>query len=130
MVAVERERPLPVAPPAGGDAIPLKLRRIGSTPRQVLAMAVIGTLVLGVFASRDLSSWLDRMGGGWGLVPLQHAAAEWDDAMTRLGLTAPFVLLRDTVQRLRDAQWPAGRDRTATIGKTGPAGLRRVAGLR
>jgi hypothetical protein len=75
-----------------------------------LALTLVGTLVLGVFASRDLSSWLDRMGTGWGLVPLQHAAAEWDGAMTRLGLAAPFVVLRHAVERLRDLEWPSGGD--------------------
>jgi hypothetical protein len=108
MVAVERELPVVAAPSSSADAIPLRLRRIGGTPRQVLAMALVGTLVLGVFASRDLSSWLRRMGDGWGLVPVQHAAAEWDGAMTRLGLTTPFVTLRRAVHRALDMQWPGG----------------------
>lgn len=107
MVAVERELPVVAAPPPSADAIPPRLRRTGGTPRQVLAVALIGSLVLGIFASRDLSSWLQRMGGGWGLVPLQHAAAEWNGAMTRLGLAAPFVALRHEVHRLLDAEWPS-----------------------
>ena len=48
-------------------------------------MSVIGTLLLAVFAAPDLSSWLDRMGGGPVLEPLQNAAAEWnaDDGAAR-----------------------------------------------
>ena len=64
MVAVERElseTPAPAAVPTA-DAIPLKLRRHGGTPRQVLALTVVGTLALALFASRDLPSWSDRLG--------------------------------------------------------------------
>src|SRR5579872_1963187 len=103
MVALERELPAAAASPSA-DAIPLALRRRGGSPRQVLAIVVIGTLVLALFASRDLSSWLDRMGDGPLLVPLQHAAAEWDGAMARLGLTRPQQALRRTIRRLLDAE--------------------------
>lgn len=107
MVAVERELTEPAAPAASpsADAIPLALRRRGGSPRQVLAVVLIGTIVLALFASRDLSSWLNRMGDGPVLVPLQHAAAEWDRAMTRLGLTAPPAALRSAMRRLLDAEW-------------------------
>jgi hypothetical protein len=106
MVALEKEPP-PVAssPPAGADAIPLSLRRRGGSPRQVLALTVIGTLVLGVFASRDLSTWLDRMGGGPVLEPLQNAAAEWDLAMERANLTRPHDAIRAAMRRLLDWRW-------------------------
>ncbi len=104
MVAVETElTPTTAAPSA--DAIPLKLRRRGGSPRQVLALTLIGTLVLAVFASRDLSSWLERLGDGPILAPLQHAAAEWDGAMDRLGLTRPHEALRGTIRRLLDWEW-------------------------
>ena len=97
MVALEKELSANRAaapPPAAADAIPLSLRRSGGTPRQVLAMSVIGTLLLAVFAAPDLSSWLDRMGGGPMLEPLQNAAAEWEAAVARLGLTAPHEAIR------------------------------------
>src|SRR5216110_1487459 len=94
-----------VAPAPAADAIPLRLRRTGATPRQVLAMTLIGTLVIAVFASADLSTWLDRMGGGPVLAPLQHAAASWDDAMQRLGLGAPAEELRAAIHRLLDWEW-------------------------
>ena len=86
MVAVERRSPTGV--PAA-DAIPVVLRRQGGTPRQVFAVALIGTLTLAVFASHDLSTWLDRLGDGVLLAPLQHAARDWDVAMTRVGLARP-----------------------------------------
>ena len=57
-------------------------------------MSVIGTLLLAVFAAPDLSSWLDRMGGGPVLEPLQNAAAEWEAEVARLGLTAPHEAIR------------------------------------
>lgn len=104
MVAVER---IPVeAPPApSADAIPLALRRRGGSPRQVFAMTLAGIFVLAVFASHDLSSWLDRSGDGPLLVPLQHAAAQWDGAMNRLGLTRPADALRTGIGRLLDWPW-------------------------
>src|SRR5271163_374084 len=88
------------------DAIPLRLRRSGGSPRQVFAITLIGTLVLAVFASRDLATWLDRLGDGPVLVPLQHTAAEWDGAMATLGLVWPHEELRRAIRRLLDWQWP------------------------
>jgi hypothetical protein len=107
MVALEKERPrtAPAPSPSSSDAIPLSLRRRGGTPRQVLAMSVIGTLVLAVFAAPDLSSWLDRMGGGPILEPLQNAAAEWNAAMARLDLTAPHEAIRAGVRRVLEWRW-------------------------
>jgi hypothetical protein len=104
MVAVEGELPSPAAA-VSADAIPLKLRRRGVSPRQVFALTLIGALVLAVFASRDLSAWLDRMGGGPILEPIQRAAAQWDGAMERLGLVRPHEVLRGTIRQLLDWQW-------------------------
>ena len=104
MVAVERELPA-VAEPPSADAIPLTLRRRGGSSRQVLAIGLIGAVVLAMFASRDLVSWLDRVGDGPMLRPVQQAAAAWDRAMDRLGLTRPHEALRDAVRRLLDASW-------------------------
>lgn len=104
MAAVERELPI-VQASTSADAIPLALRRRGGSPRQVLALTLVGTLVLAVFASGDLSSWLNRMGNGPGLVPLQRAAAVWNGAMGAIGLTAPNDALRRLVRRLLDWQW-------------------------
>jgi hypothetical protein len=106
MVAVERELPIVEASPSA-DAIPVALRRRGGSPRQVVALTLVGTLVLGVFASGDLSSWLDRMGDRPGLAPLQQAAAHWNGAMRHIGLTAPNDALRRLVRRLLDWEWGA-----------------------
>jgi hypothetical protein len=113
MVALERELPAEPAPmpepaPTTADAIPVRLRRRGVTSRQVLAMTVIGAVFLAVFASHDLSSWLDRMGGGPMLAPVQRVAASWDRAMDRLGLTRPAEATRDLIQRLLDWDWGSG----------------------
>ncbi len=109
MVVLAKERPrtkaAPARPPSSGDAIPLSLRQSGGTPRQVLAMTVIGTLLLAVFAAPDLSSWLDRMGGGPILEPLQNAAAEWNAAVARLGLTEPHEAIRAAMGRALEWRW-------------------------
>src|SRR3954469_14597265 len=107
MVALEKEFPRTAAPPAASstDAIPLSLRRKGGTPRQVLAMSVIGTLLLAVFAAPDLSSWLSRMGGGPMLEKLQNAAADWEAEVTRLGLTAPHEAIRAAMRRMLEWRW-------------------------
>ena len=104
MVAVERELPV-VAEAPSADAIPLTLRYRGGSSRQVLAVALIGAVVLAMFASRDLVSWLDRVGDGPLLRPVQQAAAKWDRTMDRLGLTRPHEALRDAVRRVLDASW-------------------------
>jgi hypothetical protein len=104
MVAVEHELPIAEAAPSA-DAIPVALRRRGGSPRQVLGLTLVGTLVLAVFASGDLSSWLDRMGDRAGLVPLQQAASAWNGAMRRFGLTAPNDALRRAIRQALDAAW-------------------------
>jgi hypothetical protein len=104
MVAVAREA-LKSGAPVTADAIPLRLRRYGGSPRQVAAACLIGTLLLGMLTSHDLVLWLYRLGDGPLLVPLQQAAAGWDGAMDRLGLTLPEQVTRDFVQRLLDWEW-------------------------
>jgi hypothetical protein len=104
MVAIETElTPAAAAPTA--DAIPLRLRRSGGSARQVFAITLVGILVLAMFASRDLSSWLNGMGDGPILRPLQQAATEWDETMTTLGLVRPHEALRLTIRRLLDWEW-------------------------
>ena len=104
MVAIERE--LTPATAVSADAIPLRLRRGSGSPRQVFGLVLIGAIVLALFASRDLTSWLDRLGDGPILAPLQHAAAEWDDLMATLGLVWPHEELRLAIHRLLDWEWP------------------------
>src|SRR6266581_3890710 len=96
----------PTAAPTSADAIPLKLRRGGGSARQVFALTLVGAIVLALFASRDLTSWLNRLGDGPIIAPLQHAAAEWDDAMATLELVRPHEALRFAIHRLLDWPWP------------------------
>ena len=107
MVAVERElseAPPPAAAPTA-DAIPLALRRRGGTPRQVLALTLVGTLALALFASRDLPSWTDRL-GDWPIAErVQVLASDWDRTMAALGLVEPHEALRRTIRHLLDWQW-------------------------
>ena len=108
MVAVEREltETLPTASaPVTADAIPLALRRRGASPRQVLAMTIVGIVVLALFASRDLPSWVRGIGNGPLVDRAQALAVEWDNAMERVGLVRPHEALRDLVRRLLEAQW-------------------------
>ena len=109
MVAVEREPPGVTARTISADAIPQRLRRHGGTPRQVVALTLVGTLLLAVFASHDLRTWLDRIGDAPAIVPVQRAAAGWDAAMTRLGCSSPPAALRDAIRHLIDWRW-ANRD--------------------
>lgn len=105
MVALERELSQPAAPTISADAIPLKLRRRGGTPRQVFAMVIVGTTVLALFASRDLASWTERLGDSPTALQAQQLAAAWDDHMAALGLTGPHEALRDALRRFLDWQW-------------------------
>jgi hypothetical protein len=108
MVAVERELTdtlPPASAPVTADAIPLALRRRGASPRQVLAMTIVGIVVLALFASRDLPSWVRGIGNGPFVDRAQALAVEWDDAMESLGLVRPHEALRDLVRRLLEAQW-------------------------
>jgi hypothetical protein len=102
------ERPLPtVAAPASvsADAIPLTLRRRGGTPRQVLALAGIGAIVLAFFAAPDLPGWADRLGDGPVAEAVRPLAGDWDGAMSRLGLARPHQALRGAVQRMQEWRW-------------------------
>ena len=107
MVAVERELSETTAPASAttADAIPLALRRRGGTPRQVLALTVVGVLALALFASRDLPSWTERLGDGPVAERVQAVAAEWDNAMTAIGLVELHEALRTTIRHLLDWQW-------------------------
>jgi hypothetical protein len=105
MVALERERVEIPPPTISADAIPLKLRRRGGTPRQVFAMTVIGAAMLALFASRDLAAWTERLGDSPAAMQAQQLAAAWDDSMAALGLTRPHEALRDGLRRLLDWHW-------------------------
>ena len=109
MVALERELSQPALPTISADAIPLRLRRNGGTPRQVLTMTVIGVIVLALFASRDLASWTERLGDGPAVLTAHRFAVEWDERMAALGLTRPHEALRDALRRLLDLQWGSQR---------------------
>jgi hypothetical protein len=100
----------PAGTAASADAIPLRLRQSGGSPRQVVALTLIGTLVLAVLASRDLASWTERMGDGRLAQTAQSAAAEWDDAMAKLGMVRPHEALRLAIRRLLDWEWPGSGD--------------------
>ena len=109
MVAAEGEPTRTTASAAvvpSADAIPQRLRRNGGSPRQVFAITLIGTLVLAVLASRDLTSWTERFGDGRVAQTAQSLAAEWDGAMAALGVVRPHEGLRLALHRLLDWEWP------------------------
>ena len=91
---------------ASVDAIPLRLRATGGSPRQVVLITLIGTLVLAVLASRDLASWTERFGDGRLAQTAQSLAAEWDGTMAEFSLVRPHEELRLAIRRLLDWEWP------------------------
>ena len=94
----------PPRAPLVTDAIPPRLRRAGTTPRGMLLMCMVGTLVLGLLASRDLVTWVQR----FEVPAINHLAERWDGTMARLGLVRPHETLRSTVARLVDLGWGGG----------------------
>lgn len=87
------------------DAIPPSLRRRGATPRQMLAICLIGAVVLAFFASRDTPGWAERLGDSWLDHRLRAIASAWDGAMEALHLTEPHEALRAAMGRALDWQW-------------------------
>ncbi len=67
-------------------------------------MCVIGTLVLGLFASRDLVTWTQR----FEVPPLNHLSERWDGWMASLGLVRPHEAVRSAVARLINTGWGGG----------------------
>ena len=108
MVAVERElreTPPTAAAPVTADAIPLGLRRRGASPRQMLAMTVVGIFVLALLASRDLPSWVRGIGDERVVERAEAGAVKWDDAMASLGLVRPHETFRAWVSWALDLKW-------------------------
>src|SRR5690349_10749656 len=105
MAALERPIVTPAPPSVSADAIPLGLRRRGGTPRQVLALAVVGAAVLALFAASDLPGWADRLGDGPVADAVRPIVQELDRATARLGLDRPHHALRDAVQRMQEWRW-------------------------
>jgi hypothetical protein len=95
----------PIHSPTAADAIPPGLRRRGGGSRHVLALCIVGSLVLALFASRDLPSWAERFADSPGAQTLQRLATAWDDRMAALCLTRPHEILRDAIRRALDARW-------------------------
>jgi hypothetical protein len=109
MAVLERELPQATPQPhATADAIPTSLRRRGASPRQVLATSLIGAAILALFASRDLSSWAERLSGPLA-EQMQNIATGWDQAMTTLGLTRPYDTLRSGMGHFLDCHWGNGQ---------------------
>jgi hypothetical protein len=65
-------------------------------------------LVLALFASRDLSSWAERLGGGPLAEQTQSFAARWDQTLEALGFVRPHDALRSAVDRFLECQWNGG----------------------
>jgi hypothetical protein len=92
------------------DAIPPSLRRHGASPRQMLAICLIGAIVLAFFASADTPGWAERLGDSWLDHRLRTIAGAWDEAMETLHLTDPHERLRAAMSRALDWQWGGGSD--------------------
>lgn len=111
MAAIDTEYASPaIAAPPVSDAIPARLRRFGGKPRHVLAMCVVGSLTLALFASGDLPSWADRFTDQPGAPTLQRVVRDWNDAMARIGLTRPQDALRNLIDWLTHQGWTGPLD--------------------
>ena len=107
MAVLERET-FDTTPQPSADAIPASLWRGGASPTQLVAIILIGSLVLALLASHDLSSWTERLGGGPVAEQTQSFAARWDHTMEALGFVRPHDTLRSAVDRFLECQWNSG----------------------
>lgn len=87
------------------DAIPPTLRCSGATPRQMLAICLIGAMVVAFFASRDTPGWAERLGDSLLDHRVRMIAGAWDGAMETLHLTKPHEKLRAAMGRALDWRW-------------------------
>jgi hypothetical protein len=71
----------------------------GVTPRNLLAIALLGCFTASVFGAAPLAAWVDASPAGG--TELQQAADAWHEQMQRLGVDRPYAALRRTV---RDAE--------------------------
>jgi hypothetical protein len=101
MTAVEHELPA-AAPTTSADAISIRLRRRGGTPRQVLVMTVVGSLVLSLLAASDLPSWADRLDDGLFTDTARTLAIDWAQTTEQFSLNRPHEALRATIRRMLD----------------------------
>ena len=92
------------------DAIPPSLRRHGATPRQMLAICLIGAIAVAFFASRDTPGWAERLGDSWLDHRLRTITGAWDGAMEQLHLTDPHEALRAAMGRALDWRWDSDGD--------------------
>ena len=92
------------------DAIPPSLRRCGASPRQMLAICLIGAIVVAFLASRDTPGWAERLGDTWLDHRLRSIVGSWDGAIETLHLTDPHEKLRAAMGRALDWQWSGGSD--------------------
>ena len=85
-------------------------------------MTLIGTLVLAVFASRDLPSWTERARPMLRRCrrPPPNGTARW----TALGLTRPHEALRAAVARLIEVGWAGRSDSAHHLARADPDGFR------
>jgi hypothetical protein len=104
-VAVLEREAVDTTPRPSADAIPASLWRCEASSGQVLAILIIGSLVLALFASRDQSSWAERLGGSPLAEQTQIFAARWDQTMEALGFVRPHDKLRSAVDGFLDCQW-------------------------
>jgi hypothetical protein len=69
------------------------------TPRNLLAITLLGSFTAAVFGAAPLAVWVDAsLASG---TVIEQAADAWHEQMQRLGLDRPYVTLRRT---LRDAE--------------------------
>ena len=106
MVALERSpEPAVVQATPVADAIAPAARHRTASPRQTLAICLIGAAVLAGFAAPDLPGWADRLDDGPGGRLMRSAAEGWASATAQLGLAEPHRLLRRGAEWLLECGW-------------------------
>lgn len=108
MAVLEHELVNTTAQPSA-DAISSTLRRGGGSPRQAFVIILTGSIMLALFASRDLPSWAERLSDGPFAEQARSFAASWDQTMAALGFALPHDALRSAVSRFLECQWDSGQ---------------------
>ena len=75
------------------------------TPRGLLAVALLGSVLAALFGAVPLAAWTDALPDSPIAVPLQQAADTWRDVAQRIGFDRPYDVLRQAVRKAEGAHY-------------------------
>ncbi|HKO07996.1 MAG TPA: hypothetical protein VJ487_09810 [Alphaproteobacteria bacterium] len=100
------QRHPPASPrPAVSDGIPAEARRNSASFGQSFVACALGAVVLALLASRGLPSWAERLEFDGLAEFFGPKVAQYDEALSRIGLTLPYDELRRTARWLIAREW-------------------------